>query len=497
MNSRTMELGTMKLRTKRLTTKLASMSVFPLCIALFCTSIAAIAPAQTFHLLHSFTGTEGADPYAGLIQGTDGNLYGTTTDGGINGTGNVFRITPGGKVTSLYDFCSQPNCTDGATPVTALVEGSDGNFYGTTQSGGIYGTDHGGFGTIFKVTPSGTLTTLHSFSGDDGAYPYGPLMLATNGDFYGTSNLGGANGGGTLFTITSSGGLTTLYNFCSQSGCVDGQYPVGAIVQASDGNLYGTTHAGGDYAPCNPDGCGTVFKMTLSGKLTTLHTFDETDGAYPYGGVIEGPNKLFYGTTPIGGTSDDGTIFTIDSSATFNTLHSFSGPDGSQPYAILLGSDGNFYGTTLSGYGDGPYPRGSVFEMTPDGTVTNLHTFDGRHGKNPYAGLVQHTDGAFYGTSFFGGADGDGIVYSVSMGLPPFVEMQPASGNIGVAITILGTKLKGATAVSFNGTPATFTVVSSSEIIANVPAGATSGTVTVTTPKDGTLNSNVAFQVTR
>jgi uncharacterized repeat protein (TIGR03803 family) len=474
-----------------------TMTVFPLCIALFCITTAAIAPAQTFHLVHSFTGTEGANPYVGLVEGTDGNLYGTTTDGGVNGEGNVFQVTPGGKVTSLYDFCQQPNCADGATPVTVLVEGSDGNFYGTTQSGGIYGVERGGYGTVFKVTTSGTLTTIHNFTGDDGAAPYGSLLLASNGDFYGTANGGGTSNSGTLFTITSGGVLTTLYNFCSKSGCADGQYPVGPIVQAADGNLYGTTHAGGNYAACSPDGCGTVFKMTLSGKLTTLHTFDSTDGAYPYGGVIVGPNKLFYGTTPVGGSGSDGTIFTIDSSGTFNTLYNFSGPDGANPYAILLGSDGNFYGTTLYGYGDGPYPRGSVFELTPDGTLTNLHTFDGRHGKNPYAGLVQHTDGSFYGTTFFGGADSDGLVFSVSTGLPPFVEMQPASGNIGVAVTIMGTKLKGATAVSFNGTPAAFTVISSTEIIANVPAGAKTGTVTVTTPKDGTLNSNVEFQVTR
>jgi len=483
----------MKFRTMKLTT----MIVFPLCIALFCIATAAIAPAQTFHLLHSFNGTDGANPYVGLVQGTDGNLYGTTIDGGVNGAGNVFKMTVGGKVTSLYDFCSQTNCTDGEYPVTVLIEGTDGNFYGTTQSGGTYGIQDGGYGTIFKITPGGTLTTLHSFSGSDGAAPYGSLMLAANGDFYGTADVGGTYGAGTLFTITSSGVLTTLYNFCSQNRCTDGQYPAGQLLQAADGNLYGVTHAGGDYAACNVDGCGTIFKMTLSGRLTTLHTFDATDGDYPYGGVIEGPNNLLYGTTSAGGASDDGTIYTIDSSGTFNTLYNFSGPDGSQPYAMLLGSDGNFYGTTLYGYGDGPYPRGSVFEITAGGTLTNLYTFTGRRGKNPYAGLVQHTDGAFYGTAYFGGADNDGIVFSVSTGLPPFVAMQPASGNIGVAITILGTKLKGATAVSFNGTPAAFTVVSGSEIIANVPAGATSGTVTVTTPKGGTLKSNVEFQVTR
>ena len=458
---------------------------------LLCIAPLAASPAQTFRALHGFIGSDGANPYVGMVQGTDGNLYGTTIDGGANGGGNVFKMTTSGKVTSLYDFCSLPNCADGEYPVTILVEGADGNFYGTTQSGGTAG---GSYGTVFQLTPTGTLTTLHSFSGSDGAAPYGSLLLAANGDFYGTTNVGAAYGAGSVFTITSAGVLTTLYNFCSQSGCSDGQYPVGPLTQAANGDIYGATYAGGDYAACNVDGCGTVYKINLSGKLTTLHTFAATDGDYPHTGVIEGPNGLFYGTASSGGTNNDGTIFTIDSSGTFNTLYNFSGADGINPSAMLLASDGNFYGTTL--YGGTTYPRGSVFEITPDGTLTNLHTFDCRHGRIPY-GLVQDTNGTFYGTAYFGGADNDGILFSVSNGLPPFVETQPASGNIGVAVTILGASLKNASAVSFNGTPAAFTVISSTEITTNVPAGATSGSLTVTTSKGATLKSNVEFRVTK
>jgi uncharacterized repeat protein (TIGR03803 family) len=454
--------------------------------------LSGVSGAQIFRLRHAFNGTDGANPYAGLVQGTDGNLYGTTIDGGVNGGGNVFRLTPGGKLTSLYDFCSQPDCADGQYPVTTLIEGADGNFYGTTQSGG---PDNDG--TVFKITPTGALTTLHGFNGNDGAAPYGSLMLASNGDFYGSADVGGPNGAGTIFTITPGGALTTLYNFCSRGRCTDGQYPAGQLIQGSDGNLYGVTHAGGSYANCNVDGCGTIFKMTLSGKLTTLYTFDATNGEYPYGGLIDDGQGLFYGTTASGGAGNDGIIFTITPSGDFSTLYSFSGPDGAEPYGMLLGSDGNFYGTTLYGYGDGPYPRGSVFEITPGGTLTNLHTFDGRHGKNPYSGLVQHTNGTFYGTAYFGGHDGNGIIFTVSTGLAPFVETQPASGNVGVAVTILGTNLRGATGVSFNGTAAAFSVVSNSEILTNVPAGAKTGTVTVTTPKNGTLKSNVVFRVTR
>ena len=143
--------------------------------------------AETFTTMHSFTGTDGANPYVGLVQGTDGNFYGTSIDGGANGGGNVLNITPAGKLTSLYSFCSQSNCADGQYPCTVLVQGNDGNFYGTTQSGGTAG----GYGTVFKITPSGKLTTLHSFNGTgDGAAPYGSLVLATNGEFYGTTNVG-------------------------------------------------------------------------------------------------------------------------------------------------------------------------------------------------------------------------------------------------------------------------------------------------------------------
>jgi uncharacterized repeat protein (TIGR03803 family) len=468
--------------------KLKTISVSLFCIILFCIVSSISSSAQAFSSLHSFNGTDGANPYVGLVQGTDGYLYGTTIDGGVNGGGNVFKVNRSGKLTSLYDFCAQPNCTDGQYPVTVLVESTDGNFYGTTQSGGIHG-----WGTVYKITPNGTLTTLHSFAGTDGAGPYGSLVLATNGNFYGTTNGGGDHNSGTVFTITSSGALTTLYTFCSVSGCTDGQYPVGPLIQGADGNIYGTTHAGGNYAACNVNGCGTVFKITSSGKLTTLHTFDQADGAYPYGGVVDDGKSMFYGTTASGGVSDNGTIFTIDSSGTFNTLYSFSGLDGSEPYAILLGSDGNFYGTTL--YGGTHVYDGSVFEITPTGTLTSLHSFNRVHGKNPYSGLVQDTNGSFYGTAYFGGADNDGIFFSVSTGLAPFVETRPASGDIGVPVTILGTNLGGATAVSFNGKPAAFTVVSSSEITTTVPAGATTGTVTVTTLKEGTLKSNVAFRV--
>src|SRR5208337_4428285 len=184
-----------------------------------------ITPGGTLTTLYSFCSqsgcTDGANPYAALVQGTDGNFYGTTLGGAANGT--VFKMTPGGTLTTLYTFCY--GCT-GVSPYAALVQGSDGNFYGTTSFGGANGD-----GTVFRITPSGTLTTLHSFDGTDGAAVYAGLVQGTDGNFYGTTAQGGGSGVGTVFTITPGGTLTTLYSFCSQSGCTDGANPYAALVQ--------------------------------------------------------------------------------------------------------------------------------------------------------------------------------------------------------------------------------------------------------------------------
>ena len=457
-------------------------------VLIFCAAITIPLSAGTFRTLHSFNGTDGANPYVGLIQGTDGNFYGTTIDGGTNSGGNVFKITSSGKLTPLYNFCSESNCTDGQYPVTVLVEGADGNFYGTTQSGGT----NGGYGTVFKITPTGKLTTLHSFNGTgDGAAPYGLMVLATNGDFYGTANVGGAHGGGNVFKMTASGKLTVLYSFCSQSDCSDGQYPVGPLIQGTDGNIYGTTHAGGNTS-CT-DGCGTVFKITPGGKLTTLHRFDATDGDYPYGGVVESAEGMFYGTTGGGGAHDWGTVFKMTASGKLTTLHSFDGTDGSSAYALGLGSDGNFYGTTSTG---GAPVDGTVFKITPKGTLTVLHTFDEKDGKDVYSGLVQGTDGTFYGTTYFGGTDNDGTVFKLGVGLAPFIETRPTSGKVGAPVVILGNDLTNASSVTFDGTKAAFKVVSKSEIKTTVPEGATSGEVAVT-KSSHKLVSNVPFRVTK
>jgi uncharacterized repeat protein (TIGR03803 family) len=468
-------------------------------------TMAVALSAQTLTTVHGFKFTDGADPAEPLVQGTDGNLYGTTSHGGDNvctvrkrnyGCGTVFKINTSGKLTTLYSFCAQTNCADGEQPAAGLVEGNDGNFYGTTPAAGANITG----GTVFKITPNGTLTTLHSFCAQvncqDGASPYGVLIQATDGNFYGTTVSGGTHGDGTVFKITPSGMLTTLYNFCSQGGesCTDGYFPQAGVVQATNENFYGTTNEGG------VNGHGTVFKITKSGILTTLYSFCAqsgcVDGEYPTAGLVQATNGDLYGTTSEGGINNYGTVFKITKSGTLTTLHSFDYTDGDLPDGGLVqGTDGNLYGTTGDG-GTGNY--GTIFKITPSGTLTTLYNFclqggGCKDGEGP-AGLVQDTDGNFYGTTGNGGARKDGTVYSLSVGLGPFVETRPTSGKVGAAVTILGTSLTGSTSVTFNGTAATFTVVSASEITTTVPADATTGTVKVVTP-GGTLSSNVPFTV--
>ena len=466
-----------------------------------------VAQAQTFTTLHSFDGTDGSYPYAGLVQATNGDLYGTTYGGGTNdactyGCGTVFKMTPGGKLTTLYIFCSKSGCTDGEYPDAGLVQATNGNFYGTTGAGGA-----NGYGTVFKMTPDGKLTTLYSFCSKsgctDGEYPNAGVVQATNGNFYGTTSAGGANGQGTVFKMTPGGTLTTLHSFDDST---DGYEP-NALIQATNGDFYGTTFGGG------PNGAGTVFKITAGGKLTTLYSFPNiTDGANPEAGLVQDTNGNFYGTTVYGGNNvicDEffscGTVFKITPGGTLTTLHRFCSKsgctDGAWPIAGLVqATDGNFYGTT---YAFGANGYGTVFKMTPGGTLTTLYIFCSKSGctdgANPYAGLVQDTNGNLYGTTYFGGTNdactyGCGTVFSLSVGLGPFVETQPTSGKVGTAVIILGNNLAGATSVTFNGTKATFTA-SSSEIKTTVPKGATTGKVKVTTPH-GTLSSNVNFRVT-
>jgi uncharacterized repeat protein (TIGR03803 family) len=499
-------------------TKLTSWKTCSL-LCILCAATVIAAHAQTFTTLHRFSGPDGDNPLAGLVQGSDGNFYGTTSDGGSGpcsefnnpGCGTVFKITPEGVVTTLHNFTGR----DGYFPVAGLVLGADGNFYGTTKYDGTgednCNTDIGCGGTVFKITPEGVLTTLHNFctlgvpNCTDGNLPEAGLIQAGDGNFYGTTTYGGTytycppGGCGTVFKITPTGTLTT---HSLHSGANN---PVAGLVQGTDGNFYGTTEYGGD-VECNFDDCGMVFKITNQGFLYSqikLHSFDLFDGSIPTAALVQGTDGNFYGTTEYGGNVECnfdpgcGTVFKITPEGVLTTLHNFTGgADGANPTAGLLqATDGNFYGTTEY---FGPYGSGTIFKITPTGQLTTLHSFNLPDGIYPAAALVQGTDGKFYGTTSSGGNCAPyycGTIFQLSMGLEPFVATNPASGVLGTAVVILGNNLTGATSVELNGTHLPFTVISDSEIQITVPTEATTGRVTVVTPQN-TLKSNRVFRVT-
>ncbi len=306
-----------------------------------------ITPTGAETVLYSFTGgTDGGVPLGGVIQGTDGNFYGTTSAGGTSGSGTVFKVTPTGAETVLYSFAGG---TDGKVPLAGLIQGTDGNFYGTTQQGGA--SDGG---TVFEVTSAGSETVLYMFTyGDDGGYPEAALIQGTDGNFYGTTAGAGTSGYGTVFKVTPAGVETVLYSF---TGGSDGGASYGALVQGTDGNFYGMTELGG------ADNVGTVIKVTPAGIETVLHSFTNgSDGGYPTTALIQATDGNFYGTTYQGGTSDFGTIFRI-TPAGIETMYSFTaGDDGASPKAGLIqGTDGRFYGTTAFGGTDND---GTIFKF--------------------------------------------------------------------------------------------------------------------------------------
>jgi len=445
------------------------------------------ATAQTYTDLFNFNGTDGANPEhpALLAQGRDGDLYGTTYNGGSGRGGVVFRITPGGDLTVLYNFTVYIN---GYYPEAGLTLGTDGNLYGTT-----YGGDANYRGTIFKITPRGNLTTLYSFCSQpkctDGGNPYAPPIEGTDGNFYGTTS-------STAYKITSSGTFTLLATLPGGSKA--------PLLQGRDGNFFGTTETGGTNR-CSQDShfsCGTAFKMTPQGVLSIIHNFDGKHGSAPVAPLIQGSDGNFYGTAKVGGGHNGGDVFKLTPQGGFTVLHRFLDPnypeDGAQPVAGLVqATDGNFYGTThIGGNGNCPYYYGCgvIFQITPAEAYSILYNLDVAHGSYPMSTPMQHTNGKIYGLTESGGASGAGVVYSLDMGLGPFVSLLSTTRKIGKTVEILGQGFTGTTAVSFNGTPATFTVKSDTYLTATVPAGATTGFVTVTTPT-GTLTSNKEFRV--
>jgi uncharacterized repeat protein (TIGR03803 family) len=502
-------------------------------VLLLWAATAVALPAQTFTTIYSFCAqtncTDGQLPVAGLVQGTDGNLYSTASSAGSGGYGTVFKLSTDGAFTTLFSFYRG----DGATPYAALAQGTDGNFFGSTTVGGkkTMSTKRNcgspRCGTLFEITPDGTLTSLHQFQDQaDGSDPYGALVQGVDGDFYGTARgVSSEPETGRVFKISADGKLTALHNFCAQGSCVDGDQPYAGLALGADGNFYGTTYTGGanQNSYCFT-GCGTIFKITPGGTFTIIYDFCSkpncTDGTVPYSGLLQGRDGNFYGTTYGGGANNFGTVFSITPGGALTTLYSFCSQtncaDGDHPTGGLVQAvsiDGNFYGTTNGGgIQTGTICEelngcGTIFKVTSTGTLTTVYTFcsqsDCTDGAGPYAGLMQDTSGKFYGTTEYGGANnngsdgcafGCGKVFALSVGLGPFVKTLPTIGKVGTAVKILGTNLTGATSVTFNGTAATFTVISRSFIKTSVPLGATTGTVQVVTP-GGALSSNVPFTV--
>ncbi len=486
----------------------SSLSKMVYIVLVFCAAMTIVSSAQTLNTLVYFRGNNGVNPTAGLVQGIDGNLYGTTFQGGANGgyQGTVFQTTLSGTLTQLHSFAGYP--TDGSFPYAGLVQGADGNFYGTTGNGGTSSNCDKGCGTVFELSPNNgnwTFTLLHSFDGNDGSYPEGGLIQATDGNLYGTTFSGGTGnncvdfqpqGCGTVFKLSPNNGswtFTLLHSF----NFIDGDSPYAGLVQAANGNFYGTTAQGVVTGHICSVGCGTVFEMTPTGTVTTLHTFTGTDGIFPDSALVQATDGNFYGTTSGDGQpAYYGTVFKITPTGTLTTLHSFDGTDGYLPNAPLVqATDGDFYGTTAEG---GANQGGTIFKISATGTLITLYNFCAQmycaDGDGPEGGLVQDTNGTFYGTAFSGGAFQAGTVFSLDVGLTPFVKTQPTSGKVGAPVIILGTNLTDSNSVTFNGTAAAFNVVSASEITTTVPAGATTGPVQVTTPS-GVLTSTVNFQV--
>ena len=388
-------------------------------------------------------GGGGTQPNGPLLQASDGNFYGTTLSGGklacppdeSRYCGVIFKMTPAGEKSVVYSFGSIPN--DGFAASGRLIQGKDGALYGVTALGGEYG----GGGTVFRITLNGEYTVLHSFGApDEGYVPFGGLTEASDGDFYGVTTNGGANhcfqipvaGGncGTIFRMTPEGVVTTLHSF--GGSITDGVEPMHPPIEASDGNFYGTTITGGANN-CGRSGginnCGTVYRMTPGGEVTYLHSFGSStqDGIAPMGDLIQAGDGALYGTTSSGGggeclsTNGCGTIFRMTLAGEVSTVHAFALTSVLQGFGpspnLTLGTDGNIYGSTVSG-GDGPRgSQGTVFRITLDGSKATLYSFGEANVEpgHPEGGVIQGSDGAFYGTTLYDGVFPSGTIFKLTL----------------------------------------------------------------------------------
>lgn len=386
------------------------------------------ARAQTLTTLYRFTGypNDGSLPSAGLTMDAQANLYGTTQWGGaglckngIPGCGTVFKLTPNGTETLLYSFSthrppSAPRLADGAWPMAGLILDAQGNLYGTTDTG-LDGSSI--LGIVFKLAPNGAEKVLHYFTGypQDGAMPQAAFITDAQGNLYGTTAGGGPylSSAGTVFKLSQKGIETQLYSFL---GPPDGWSPVAGLVMDAQGNLYGTTVAGGTYWYAGGNNCGTVFKVTPDGTETVLYNFTGgADGDSPRAGLLLDAQGNLYGTTQEGGAYGGGTVFKLTPSGEQTVLYSFCSQayctDGAGPVAGLIAdAQGNLYGTTSGGGGNcfsSSACQGTVFKLDPSGAETVLYRFCAQSncadGSNPLAGLIMDAQGNLYGTTANGG----------------------------------------------------------------------------------------------
>ncbi len=467
--------------------------------------------------------------YDEVIQGADGNFYGTTMLGGsglctgpfgVQGCGTIYQLTPAGVQTVIYNFdldSSGTTAVNGIYPVGGLVQGPDGNFYGTASGGGNAGAVCNGTlgcGVVFKITPAGRYTVLHTFNGalansPDGGVPTSRLLLAANGKLYGTTYSGGnvqnfANQG-TIYSLTTAGGFTMLHMFDNVHGITDGVHPYAGLIQGKDGSFYGTTVFGGT------SNAGTIFKFSGT-TMKVLHSFVEQagqvfpDGASPYAALMQANDGSLYGVASAAGSLNtfyqQGTLFRSTTGGVFTKLWEFNANDpsvtGISPFgALVQGTDGNLYGTTKSG---GSANAGTVFQLTLSGAMTQVLSFDSvTDGAYPESVPLQASDGSLYFTTSTttNGTD-QGDVVQIVNGLPApapvITKFSPTSGLVGKKVTITGRAFVGTTRVAFNGTTATFTVRSGTSLIATVPAGATTGPITLTNA-GGTATSAGTFTV--
>jgi len=393
------------------------------------------AKPQTLTVLYSFAGgTDGGNPFAGLVIDKDGNLYGTTVQGGDLacssgfGCGTVFKLDKTGRETVLYSFTDVP---DGSLPLAGLVRDKEGNLYGTTADGGS-GNCYGsigtlvGCGTVFELDKTGNESVLYSFRDTpDGSEPVAGLVMDKEGNLYGTAKAGGSSSFGIVFKIDATGKETVLHSF---SG-IDGGIPEAGLVMDKERTLYGTTVAGGSSI------FGTVFKLDTIDKETVLHSFiNVPDGGSPKAGLVMDKEGNLYGTTFEGGASGYGAVFKVDRSRKETVLHSFSGLDGAIPFAgLVMDRKGNFYGTT--GYGGASFRppnsigAGTVFKVDTTGTESVLHSFSGMDGAGPQAGLVMDKEGNLYGTTAFGGTYDYGTVFKLTLNCEQMHQCEGHSGQ--------------------------------------------------------------------